>query len=330
MAANVLALTMGDADGIAPDITLKAWMQRHVQGVPAFFYIGSREVLARRAAQLGIPCPLCPCTPETAVEMFDTALPVVAVSPHPPAAGAALTIASIARAVHYCCVGKAHAMVTNPITKARVVDAGFAFAGHTEYLAALSAEHWGEPVTPVMMLAAGDMLRTVPVTIHIPLRDVSDRLSGDLIVRTGLIVAGDLRTRLGIERPRLAITGLNPHAGENGLMGDEDHRIIAPAVARLRARGIDAAGPFAADSLFQARMRDRYDVVLAMYHDQALIAVKTLDMENSVNVTLGLPFVRTSPAHGSAVELAGTGRASAASLIAALKMATRMAGATAP
>jgi 4-hydroxythreonine-4-phosphate dehydrogenase len=219
--------------------------------------------------------------------------------------------------------GEAAAVVTNPIVKSVLARAGFAEPGHTEFLGRLAQEATGKPVTPVMLLWSPE-LAAVPVTIHIPLRDVFAALTSDLIVRTGRITARDLAARFGVARPRLAIAGLNPHAGEDGTLGREDAEIVAPAVKQLRSEGIDAVGPLAADTMFHAQARARYDVALCMYHDQALIPIKTLAFDHGVNVTLGLPFVRTSPDHGTAFNLAGTGRADPSSLLAALKLAARL------
>jgi 4-hydroxythreonine-4-phosphate dehydrogenase len=202
--------------------------------------------------------------------------------------------------------------------------AGFQHPGHTEFLGALAEEFTGKPARPVMMLwTAG--LAVVPVTVHIPLADVPKRLTRDLIVETARIAARDLAARFGIPHPRLALAGLNPHAGEDGELGGEDAAIVAPAVEQLRAEGIDASGPYPADTLFHEAARSRYDAVLAMYHDQALIPIKTLAFDKAVNVTLGLPFVRTSPDHGTAFDIAGKGKADPSSLIAALKLAARLA-----
>jgi 4-hydroxythreonine-4-phosphate dehydrogenase len=220
--------------------------------------------------------------------------------------------------------GAAAAVVTNPIAKNVLYDWGFAEPGHTEFLAKLVAEATGKWWRPVMMLWS-PQLAVVPVTIHLPLKEVVARLSTTLIVETGRIVAHDLAARFGIARPRLVIAGLNPHAGEAGALGDEDTSVVAPAVARLVADGIDARGPLPADSLFHAAARASYDAALCMYHDQALIPIKTLAFDHAVNVTLGLPFVRTSPDHGTAFDIAGTGRADASSLVAALRLAARLA-----
>jgi 4-hydroxythreonine-4-phosphate dehydrogenase len=233
-------------------------------------------------------------------------------------------IESIRTAVRLVHAGEASAVVTNPIQKKALDAAGFGFPGHTEYLGALSEALYGLATRPVMMLASPG-LRVVPVTIHIPLAEVPQRLTSDLIVETGTIVAHDLKARFGIASPRLAIAGLNPHAGEEGMLGHEDAEIVRPAVDALRAAGIDATGPLPADTMFHAEARATYDAALCMFHDQALIPIKTLAFDEAVNVTLGLPFVRTSPDHGTALSLAGSGKARAASLIAALKLADRLA-----
>ncbi len=220
--------------------------------------------------------------------------------------------------------GEATAVVTNPVAKNVLYSWGFAEPGHTEFLAKLVQEATGKVLRPVMMLWSPE-LAVVPVTIHLPLKEIFGQLSSELIVETGRIVARDLSTRFGLPRPRLAIAGLNPHAGEEGTLGEEDRTIVAPAIARLRSDGIDARGPLPADSMFHEQARAAYDVALCMYHDQALIPIKTLAFDHAVNVTLGLPFVRTSPDHGTAFDIAGTGRADPASLIAALRLAERLA-----
>jgi 4-hydroxythreonine-4-phosphate dehydrogenase len=222
--------------------------------------------------------------------------------------------------------GDAAAVVTNPIAKNVLYKSGFAEPGHTEFLAKLVQETTGRTLRPVMLLWAPE-LAVVPVTIHLPLREIFDQLSAELIVETGRIVAHDLRTRFRIARPRLAIAGLNPHAGEQGTLGEEDRAIVTPAVAQLAAEGIDVKGPLPADSMFHDSARLSYDAALCMYHDQALIPIKTLAFDHAVNVTLGLPFVRTSPDHGTAFDIAGTGKADPKSLIAALRLAARLAAA---
>ena len=223
--------------------------------------------------------------------------------------------------------GSASAVVTNPIAKHVLYEAGFRHPGHTEFLAALASEGSGKTYHPVMMLWS-EQLAVVPVTVHIPLADVPAALTTDLIVLTGRIVARELRERFGIAQPRLALAGLNPHAGENGAMGTEDARIIVPAIEILRQDGIEVTGPLPADTMFHASARSRYDAALAMYHDQALIPIKTIAFDEAVNVTLGLPFVRTSPDHGTAFDIAGKGIARPDSLMAALKLAARLGAGT--
>jgi 4-hydroxythreonine-4-phosphate dehydrogenase len=241
----------------------------------------------------------------------------------PDPAFASATIESIERAVGYVRSGEASAIVTNPIAKHVLYEAGFRFPGHTEFLGALAAQ-WGERAQPVMMLWSRE-LSVVPVTIHIPLADAPGALTRELIASTARIVAADLHDRFGIARPRLAIAGLNPHAGEGGAMGREEIETIGPAIAELRAEGLDVSGPHPADTMFHAAARARYDVALTMYHDQGLIPIKTLAFDTGVNVTLGLPFIRTSPDHGTAFDIAGKGLANPTSLIEAARLAARLA-----
>jgi len=242
----------------------------------------------------------------------------------PDQSSAPAAIAAIRRAVADVLDGAACAMVTSPVAKSVLYHSGFTEPGHTEFLARLVEEATGTAAHPVMMLWSPE-LAVVPVTIHLPLSEVPARLSTELIVETGRIVARDLTRRFGIARPRLAIAGLNPHAGEAGALGQEDHAIVAPAVERLRQDGIDAQGPRPADTMFHAAARASYDAALCMYHDQALIPIKTLAFDHAVNATLGLPLVRTSPDHGTAFDIAGTGRADPSSLIAAIRLAARLA-----
>jgi 4-hydroxythreonine-4-phosphate dehydrogenase len=328
---RALALTIGEPAGIGCDIALAAWTMRREHNVPAFYLIADADHVAARAQQIGITVPLETVTPEQAHARFDTALPVVpleqratALPGRPDDTSAAVSLASIRRAVRDVIDGRASAIVTNPIAKAVLYRAGFPDPGHTEYLARLANEMMGVVATPVMMLWCRD-LAVVPVTIHVPLRAVPDLLTTDLIVETGRIVAHDLIHRFAIKAPRIAIAGLNPHAGEDGLIGDEETRIIRPAIERLVELGIDARGPLPADTLFHAAARRGYDAALCMYHDQALVAIKTLAFDEAVNVTLGLPFVRTSPDHGTAFDIAGTGRANPESLMGALTLAARLA-----
>jgi 4-hydroxythreonine-4-phosphate dehydrogenase len=333
-AAPPLALTLGEPAGIGPDLALAVWRRRRGLEVPAFYLIGEPDFLASRARALGLDVPLAAVTPAQAGAAFARALPVVALGlpitaapGKPDETSAPAAIASIRRAVADVMAGSAAAVVTNPIAKSVLTRAGFPAPGHTEFLGCLTQEAIGKPVMPVMMLWSPE-LAVVPVTIHIPLRQVFTVLSTALIVETGRIVALDLGARFRIAQPRLAVAGLNPHAGEDGTLGEEDRTIVAPAVAQLKSEGIDAVGPFPADTMFHAAARARYDVALCMYHDQALIPIKTLAFDHGVNVTLGLPFVRTSPDHGTAFDLAGTGKADASSLVAALKLAARLAANT--
>ncbi|EJC70372.1 4-hydroxythreonine-4-phosphate dehydrogenase [Rhizobium leguminosarum bv. viciae WSM1455] len=326
-----LALSQGDPAGIGPDITLMAWLRRRELGLPPFFLIGDPDVLALRARQLNLAVSIRETDEASkAAGMFADALPVMTilagievVAGEPHAATAKGTIASIEKAVSLVIDGEALAVVTNPIAKAVLYEAGFRFPGHTEFLADLAARATGRPVTPVMMLS-GPKLRAIPVTIHIPVRDVPQALTGELITETCRIAHEDLRQRFGIEAPRLAVAGLNPHAGEGGAIGTEDEDVIRPAIERLRDEGIDAIGPLPADTMFHDEARARYDVAICMYHDQALIPAKALGFDDSVNVTLGLPFVRTSPDHGTAFGIAGKGLAREHSLVAALKLAAQL------
>ena len=325
-----LAVTMGDPAGIGPDITLQAWAKRQEHQLAPFAVIGAPAVFRARAAMLGLAVQVVEIgAVNDAASVFGNALPVLPVAcgnvecgkPSPANAGA--VISAIEQAVALCLQGKARAVVTAPIAKSVLKGAGFAHPGHTEFLSHLVAGG-GTPPRPVMMLA-GPGLRVVPVTIHMPLAQVSQSLTIEAIVETGVILAGDLARFFAIPNPRIAVAGLNPHAGEGGYMGDEEARIVAPAVAALVARGIDARGPVAADSMFAPRARATYDAALCMYHDQALIPIKALAFDEAVNVTLGLPIVRTSPDHGTAFDIAGSGAAREASMVAALQMASAMA-----
>jgi 4-hydroxythreonine-4-phosphate dehydrogenase len=329
-----LALTLGEPAGIGPDLSLAIWQRRAELGVPPFYIIAEPDFLGRRAAQLGLRIPIARATPATAVATFRSALPVAtldlsisAEAGKPDRSSAPAAVAAIRQAVADVMAGSAAAIVTNPVAKNVLYNSGFAEPGHTEFLAKLVQEASGKWLRPVMMLWSPE-LAVVPVTIHLPLREIFKQLSVELVVETGRIVARDLAKRFGLPRPRLAIAGLNPHAGEAGMLGDEDRAIVAPAVAALVAEGIDARGPLPADSMFHEAARASYDAALCMYHDQALIPIKTLAFDHAVNVTLGLPFVRTSPDHGTAFDIAGTGAADPTSLIAALRLAARLTGAT--
>ncbi len=320
-----LALTMGEPAGIGGDITLLAWINS-APTLPPFFVIDDPERLIALSDQLGFSIPIQSIDhPEDATSVFSKALPVLPltlaktvlpgqISP----ANQPMVRASIESGVALVQCGRATALVTNPIHKHALYDSGFNYPGHTEFLAALAGVE-----TSVMMLAS-PQLRVVPVTIHKSLNDAIRDLDTTSIVTAARITADALRRDFGIGMPRLAIAGLNPHAGENGTLGTEENEIILPAVTALRAAGIEVVGPVAPDALFCERARAGYDAAICMYHDQALIPIKTLDVDHTVNVTLGLPFVRTSPDHGTALDIAGTGRANESSLIAALHLADRM------
>jgi len=323
-----LALTMGEPAGIGGEIALKAWLRRRDDAVPPFYVIDDPGRLGDLARHLGWEVPVMAiATPDESVAAFAAALPVLRVGGRPRAmpgrpdpADAPLVIGAIERAVADVRAGRAAAAVTNPINKDALYRAGFRHPGHTEYLAELA----GSGAKSVMMLA-GPELRVVPVTIHLALRQAVERLSAAEIVYCGRVANAALQRDFGIARPVLAVAGLNPHAGEAGALGREDIEIVAPAIAALQGEGIDARGPLAADTMFHAAARRQYDAALCMYHDQALIPIKTIDFDGAVNVTLGLPFIRTSPDHGTAFGIAGTGTARPDSLIAALKLAAAMA-----
>ncbi len=326
MSCAPLLVTQGDPSGIGPEVTLKAWRARNNKTQP-FFVLGDASLFEHQAAALKLDVPVVRVSPQEAAQAFASALPVVdlgfpvkGVAGKPDAADAPATIAAIERGVRMVKQGEASAIVTNPIAKDVLYNAGFAHPGHTEFLGELSEALWGKPVLPVMMLWS-PQLAVVPVTIHVSLQRAIKDLTTDLIVKTARIAAHDMQRKFAIAKPRLAIAGLNPHAGENGAMGREDLEIIAPAVAQLQAEGIDARGPLPPDTMFHAAARAQYDAALCMYHDQALIPIKTLAFDSAVNLTLGLPFIRTSPDHGTAFDIAGTGVADEASLIAALDLA---------
>jgi 4-hydroxythreonine-4-phosphate dehydrogenase len=330
MLAKPLALTSGEPAGIGPDIAMAAWLRRNELKLPAFYLLGDRNFFSERARTLGLAIKFADVGPEDALASFADALPVVATghaataqAGQPDGTSAEAAIASIRHAVEDVAAGRASAVVTNPIAKSVLYRAGFRHPGHTEFLAELAAGG-GQPPQPVMMLWS-PALTVVPVTIHLPLREAIAQLSSDLIVTTVRIVAAALKGRFGLKSPRIAVSGLNPHAGEDGSLGTEDLKIVAPAVDILRADGLNIRGPLPADTMFHEAARATYDCAICMYHDQALIPVKTLAFDDAVNVTLGLPFIRTSPDHGTAFDIAGTGRANPSSLIAALRLAARMA-----
>jgi 4-hydroxythreonine-4-phosphate dehydrogenase len=322
-----LALTMGEPAGIGGEITLAAWLRRG-EGVPPFYVIDDPARLDALARRLGWPITVkMIAAPDHVAAAFADALPVMPVGGSPRAApgkpdtaDAKLVLRAIEIAVAEVRSGRAAALITNPINKDALYRAGFHHPGHTEYLAELA----GSTEPAVMMLAGADLC-VVPVTIHLALHDAIAALTKEAIVRAGKVVDAALRRDFGIASPVLAVAGLNPHAGENGGLGREDIDIVAPAITQLRAAGIDAKGPLAADTMFHAAARRGYDAALCMYHDQALIPIKTIDFDGAVNVTLGLPFIRTSPDHGTAFDIAGKGVARPDSLIAALRLAAAMA-----
>ncbi len=332
-ALSPLVLALGDPAGIGPDIALAAFQRRHAASVPPFIVAGDPAALAARARLIGLDLPLVETSPETASARFTDALPVLPAGPAftgraglPDASSAACVEASLATALGLVTAGRAAALVTNPLAKSVMYDAGFPFPGHTEWLAHRASAP-GRPAPHPVMMIWSDKLAVVPATIHVPYADVPGLLTIDLLVETGRIVARDMARRFGIARPRLAFCGLNPHAGEDGTLGGEDEAIVRPAVEALKREGILATGPLPADTMFHPEARARYDVAVGMYHDQVLIPAKTLAFHDGVNVTLGLPFIRTSPDHGTAFDIAGTGRANPSSLIAALKLARRLADA---
>ena len=324
-----LALTMGDPAGVGIELALAAWRQGADIKAP-FFLLADPDQVARIDSALGFSTPVVVTTPAEAAAVFGHALPIVALAaradaapgrPDPAAAPAILE--SIERAVALTLAGEAAAVVTNPIAKKALYDAGFSHPGHTEYLGEL-ARRVDPGARPVMMIWS-EALAVAPVTIHIPLSAVAAALTRAGIEATARILDRDLRARFGLARPRIAVAGLNPHAGEGGAIGREEIDIIVPAIAALRAEGLDIVGPLSADTMFHARARAKFDVALTMYHDQGLIPIKTLAFDEGVNVTLGLPFVRTSPDHGTAFDIAGQGVADPSSLMAALKLAARLA-----
>ena len=331
MSSDPVAVSLGEPAGIGPEIILKAWLARGEADVPPFLVAGDADYLEQLAGRLALDVPVRRCEAGEAIEMFGEALPVFQTgaalkgapgSPHIDDAAHVMTY--IRTGVELVMTGRASALTTAPINKLALYSAGFKHPGHTEYLGELAEAHGGGKAQPVMMLA-GPQLRTVPVTVHIALSQVPAALTTEGIVETCRIVARDLAARFAIANPRLAISALNPHAGEGGAMGSEDDAIIQPAIDVLRAEGIEAFGPIPADTMFHAAARKGYDAAVCMYHDQALIPVKTIGFDDTVNVTLGLPFIRTSPDHGTAFDIAGTGKANPASMIAALKMAAQMA-----
>jgi 4-hydroxythreonine-4-phosphate dehydrogenase len=326
-----IAISIGDPAGIGADIALSAYTMREALSLPPFYIIGDREHLEQRAKHLGLKISLSPTSPNETAEKFKQALPYVQLTQNfisqpacPNASDAVSVCEAIELGVTHCLDGQADALVTCPIHKKSLYDAGFKFPGHTEFLAHLCQYHGHKTRPPVMMLAS-EALKAVPLTIHIPLCQVMAQIDQDLIVETALTIIEDMRHKFGISQPRLAFAGLNPHAGEEGSMGMEEIEVIQPAVHKLKAMGHHVLGPLPADTMFHKRAREAYDVAICMYHDQALIPAKTLAFDEGVNVTLGLPFIRTSPDHGTAYDIAGTGKARPDSLIEAIRLAHQLA-----
>ncbi|WP_336276265.1 4-hydroxythreonine-4-phosphate dehydrogenase PdxA [Bartonella sp. CB178] len=325
-----LVVSSGDPAGIGPEIVIKAWSLRVVRRIPPFVLLADPDVIRSRARFLRICIEVDSVCMDNPAKNFQKALPVIPLKNRqsdrlglPSSDNAAGIIEAIKRGVHLIQSGRACALVTCPISKKVLYDSGFEFPGHTEFLAHLARGASNKRYHPVMMLS-GPRLKTVPVTVHIPFNQVPSYLTSQLLIQTALIVENDLKTRFGITVPRLAVAGLNPHAGEEGTIGKEDIEIITPAVEHLKNKGLNIVGPFPADTMFHELARKTYDVAICMYHDQALIPIKTLDFDATVNVTLGLPFIRTSPDHGTAFDIANQGVASPESFIAALKFADKL------
>lgn len=315
-----LAVALGDPAGIGPEIAAKAWERRAPDSVPPFFAVGAPEALR---AVWGGPLEVV-SGPDDAAACFESALPVIRIDSagesrpgQPTLEGARNSLDALELAVGLTRSGASSALVTGPVSKAQLYAIGFTHPGQTEFV----AERCGIAANMVAMMLAGPTLRTVPVTTHVALRDVPAMLTPELIVQRGRTTIRALRRLFGIERPRLAVAGLNPHAGEGGALGREEIDIVAPAMERLREEEAEVTGPHAPDTLFHQRMRSTYDAALCLYHDQALVPLKTLHFDEGVNITLGLPIVRTSPDHGTAFDIAGQGRAEPTAMLAALKMA---------
>ncbi len=326
-----LALSIGEPAGIGPEIILKSWTERQAHDLPPFFVVGSVAILRKTAQQLRMDTPLSPlAAPAGAAAVFQRALPVLDLGladefefAAPSRKTAALVLGAIEKSVELIFSGEAAGLVTAPIHKSALYQAGFSRPGHTEFLADLCRKATAKPEMPVMMLTSED-LRVVPLTIHIALAKVATSITPELICQTCHKIQASLQRDFAIPAPRIAVAGLNPHAGEDSAMGTEEAQIIRPALNALRADGMDISGPLPADTLFHAAARRHYDAALCMYHDQALIPLKTLDFDGGVNVTIGLPIVRTSPDHGTALNIAGENRARPDSMINALKQAQQI------
>jgi 4-hydroxythreonine-4-phosphate dehydrogenase len=322
-----LILTPGEPAGVGAEITIKSWHagQRNI------CVFESPNRLADIAAKLGIPLSIRAITHPDQFLNGDGSLHVIPIDwPVPPVFGSPnhhngqIVIDSIAAAVEFCRSGSTIGMVTNPIQKATLKEAGFRYPGHTEFLASLASVDCGGP----LMMLASDELRVVPLTVHVPLRDVPDSISTRSIITAAKLLDVNLKQFFGLSTPRIAIAGLNPHAGENNNIGIEDQAIIQPAITDLQQTGLKVTGPHPADTLFHEEARKSYDAVIGMYHDQVLIPLKTCNFFSGVNITLGLDFIRTSPDHGTGLDIAGSGTARPDSLMAAINMAQKMANAS--
>ena len=328
LAVSPIAVSLGDPAGVGPEIIAESWVRRREAGLAPFFVVGGAGVLARAAQGRGLSLKVERISnPSHTANVFERALPVLgledveAAAGSPTEEGAALALHSLAEATRFALLGTAGAVVTAPVAKAQLATVGFEFPGQTEFL----AEVCGLAQEDAVMMLAGPSLRAVPLTVHCALAEVPGRLTSELIAHRARIVAAALARDFGIPTPRIAVCGLNPHAGEGGRFGTEERDIITPAIEALVSEGLDVTGPHPADALFTPRARKTYDAALAMYHDQALVPLKALDFDEGVNVTLGLPIVRTSPDHGTAFDIAGKGLADPGAMIAALKMAGGMA-----
>jgi 4-hydroxythreonine-4-phosphate dehydrogenase len=330
-ASAPLAIALGDPAGIGPEVILGAWLRlRTERRAPPAFVVGGPAVLRAAAEALGLDCPIVPIAdPAEALFASAAGLPVMAgldaawTPGQPSPEGAKLALASLTWATRFALSGVAAGLVTAPIAKSALAAIGWDYPGQTEFL----ADACGQPYRDAVMMLAGPSLRTVPLTVHVALAEVPGLLSAELITHKARIVAAGLRRDFAIPAPRLAIAALNPHAGENGQFGGEEAAVIAPAIAALRAEGIDAFGPVPGDALFMPRARSGYDAALCMYHDQALIPLKALEVDEGVNVTLGLSVIRTSPDHGTAFDIAGKGLADPGAMAAAIVLAAEMAAA---
>jgi 4-hydroxythreonine-4-phosphate dehydrogenase len=333
MLEKPIAITMGEPAGCGGEITIKAW-QKNRSNLPPFFMVDDFKRLEKLIQQLKIDCNLKQIKePSEAINIFATALPIMQVNPslseniipgRPNPLNSKSIISSIDTAVYLASNNLVKAVVTNPIFKAGLQSSGFKYSGHTEYLGKLA----NTKETPIMMLSSNNLkknLRVIPITTHIPHKDISNALNKDKIINISKRIYKYLSEDFGIKKPKIAVAALNPHAGENGKLGFEEIEIIIPALKKLNKLKVNISGPYPADTLFHSDSREKFDAILCMYHDQALIPLKTLDFYSSVNITLGLPFVRTSPDHGTAFDLSGTGKASPESLISAIKVANELA-----